>query len=85
MDVTLTRVEMEVLFRQDPRTRRDGGFQSFLVRLQRRTDQNTGALTLTDVDLEKIPRYAFDYGNGGWENRLKDIFERSLGSELGRT
>lgn len=31
-----------------------------------------------------IPRYAFDYGNCGWETRLRGIFERSLASNLGR-
>ena len=61
MQVTLNTGEIEILFRQDPRTERRGGYQSFLVRLQRNTDRNTGALTLTDSDLEKIPRYAFDY------------------------
>lgn len=84
MNITLNSAEIDVLFRQDPATRRDGGFQGFLVRLRRRTDQTTGALLLTASDLEKIPRYAFDYGNGGWENRLKSIFERHLGSNLGR-
>ena len=84
MNVTLSNGEMEILFRQDPRTERRGGYQSFLVRLQRNTDQPSGALRLTDSDLEKIPRYAFDYGNGGWENRLLGIFERHLGARLGR-
>lgn len=75
---------MEVLFRQDPRTERRGGYQSFLVKLQRKTDRPTVALALTDSDLEKIPRYAFDYGNGGWEDRLRGVFERHLGGRLGR-
>jgi len=39
---------------------------------------------LTDVDLERIPRYAFDYGNGGFEGRLRRIFERHLGPNLNR-
>ncbi len=82
--ILLNAAEMEVLFRQDPGTQRDGGYQSLLVRLQGNTDRTTGALTLTDNDLERIPRYAFDYGNGGWEGRLKGIFERHLGAQLGR-
>jgi hypothetical protein len=84
MRVTLNPGEMEVLFRQDPRTKRNGGYQSLLVRLQKNTNQSTGALTLTDSDLERIPRYAFDYGNGGWEARLMSIFRRHLGTRLGR-
>ena len=59
MQVTLSTEEMEVLFRQDPRSRREDGFQSFLVRLQKKTDRTTGALLLNPSDLETIPRYAF--------------------------
>lgn len=84
LQITLSQVEMDVLFRQDPATEADGGFQGFLVDLQRRTNRNTGELLLTDADLEKIPRYAFDYGNGGWEDELQRIFGNSLGPRLGR-
>ena len=62
----------------------EGGFQGFLEHLQRQLDRHTGEITLTDADLEKIPRYAFDYGNGGWEDRLIAMFSRHLGPELGR-
>jgi hypothetical protein len=82
--VTLNGKEIEILFRQDPATRRDGGYQSLLVRLQNNTDRASGALALTSGDLERIPRYAFDYGNGGWEGRLMGIFRRHLGARLGR-
>jgi len=84
MEIILNQTEMEVLFRQDPATKRDGGFQGFLVRLQNNTNRSTGRLILTSQDLERIPRYAFDYGNGGWEGRLKNIFQRHLGPNLGR-
>ena len=80
--ITLSASEMRVLFRQDPRTESDGGYQGLLVGLQRKTNQSSGELTLSDEELEQIPRYAFDYGNGGWENRLKEIFSRHLGSDL---
>lgn len=81
--VDLNEEEKEELFKQDPSTERDGGFQKLLVDLQRRvTSENT--LNLTDDDLERIPRYAFDYGNGGWEQRLSTIFESHLGPKLGR-
>jgi hypothetical protein len=49
----------------------------FLIRALRREFRFTlavlvtGLLTPTRRDLERIPRYAFDYGNGGWENRLR--------------
>ena len=81
MKITLNENELNRLF--DPAgTRGQGGFQSLLESLQARTERTTGALKLTDDDLERISRYAFDYGNGGWENRLKVIFERTLGANL---
>lgn len=84
MQINLNKNELARLF--DPAgTRGQGGFQTLLASLQARTDRNTGALTLTHEDLERISRYAFDYGNGGWEDRLKDIFARSLGSDLSGT
>jgi hypothetical protein len=84
MNVTLTASEIAELFRQPPSTKGDGGFQSLMVKLQMRTNRATGELFLTPYFLERIPRYAFDYGNGGWENRLLAIFSRNLGPRLGR-
>jgi hypothetical protein len=82
--VTITTGEMEFLDRQSPGTSQDGGFQSLLVRLQRNINRTTGELSLSDQDLERIARYAFDYGNGGWEARLVGAFGRTLGPRLGR-
>jgi hypothetical protein len=59
-----------------------GGFQSFLSRLQRNFSPYEGTVSITPEDLERIKRYAFGYGNGGWEGRLKAIFSRSLGQKL---
>ena len=84
MDIVLTSAEIVELFVQPAHTEKDGGFQSLLVGMQRKTDKATGKLTLDADELERIPRYAFDYKNGGWENRLIAIFRRSLGSKLGR-
>ncbi len=84
MRIILTASEMSELFRQHPGTKGDGGFQSLLVKLQGRVNRATGDLLLTPALLERIPRYAFDYGNGGWENRLMAIFSRALGPNLGR-
>lgn len=55
-----------------------------MITLQYLLDESSGRIELPDVLLERIPKYAFDYGNGGWENRLKTIFARSLGENLGR-
>lgn len=80
----LNQQELEVLFLQDAETAGDGGFQSLMVKLQGQCVRPTGEITLHDDDLERIPRYAFDYSNGGWENRLVDTFSRTLGPQLGR-
>lgn len=76
--------EISILDRQDPRTASNGGWQQLQVNLQMKVQRPSGRLNLSDSDLEKIPRYAFDYKNGGWENRLMRIFQRSLGRNLGR-
>jgi hypothetical protein len=67
-----------------PNTAQNRGFQSLLVRLQSSLNRTTGELTLSDEDLDRIPRYAFKYQNGGWQNRLTSIFGRTLGPALGR-
>jgi hypothetical protein len=82
--VTLNQDEKEVLLRQDPSTESDGGFQKLLITLQYLLDEKSGTIELPDILLERIPRYAFDYGNGGWEDRLKSIFARTLSPNLGR-
>jgi hypothetical protein len=82
--VTLNPDEIEILDRQDPMTESEGGFQKLLVDLQYSLNRTTGALPLSDEQEERIPRYAFDYNNGGWEDRLKRIFSRVLGPTLGR-
>jgi len=79
----LRQSEIEVLFRQKPQTKDNGGFQHLLVTLQNRTSRKSGRIALFDRDIEKIRRYAFAYGNGGWEWRLKAIFARILGPNLG--
>jgi hypothetical protein len=82
--VTLNQEERDILSRQDPATESDGGFQRLMVTLQYSLDERTGVIEIPNTVLERIPRYAFDYGNGGWENRLKSIFSRTLGPNLGR-
>lgn len=84
MNIILNSAEVAVLFRQDPDTAAEGGFQGLLVRLQRKCDPTTGKILLSGDDLEKIPKCAFDYKNGGWQDQLLAIFGRSLGPKLGR-
>jgi hypothetical protein len=80
----LNREEREELFRQDPASRRNGGFQSLLVRLQDQYRPGTEEIRLVNEDVEDIARHAFDYEQGGWEDRLVKIFGRHLGPRLGR-
>ncbi len=61
-----------------------GGFESLLRRLQKQVNHATGEVKLTADDLAEIQRYAFDYDQGGFENRLLAIFGRVLGARLGR-
>ena len=84
MLITLNQTEIDRLLTQNPDTEKDGGFQGLLVGLQKKLNPITGDLTLDVSELERIPRYAFDYKQGGWENTLKAIFSRHLGEKLGR-
>jgi hypothetical protein len=82
--VFLDEFEIDALDREDPDTESDGGWQSFLIRLQEKVDRSTGCLHLDAKDLEQIPRYALDDGDGSRKARLAAVFERTLGPELGR-
>ncbi len=57
----------------------DGGFQELMRRLQR--GLNGLSLQIDDEDMEKIRRYAEDYKEGGFEDRLKPLLDhlRALG------
>jgi len=82
MKIKLNETELEILYRQDPSQKGKGGWQQLLVRLQELINEQTCELELSPVVLERIRRYAFDYSQGGWEDRLKGIFERTLGPRL---
>ncbi|GAA5150428.1 hypothetical protein GCM10023213_49100 [Prosthecobacter algae] len=82
MNVTLLPHEVSDLF-ADPQPT-GGGFQSLVSKLQDNCNQKTGDIYLDADCLERIPRYAFDYDQGGWEDQLIRIFSRTLGSKLGR-
>jgi hypothetical protein len=59
-----------------------GGFQDFLKQIRQRAAIRGGKLELSQDDIDKIRRYAFEYKDGGYEGRLRRIFERHLGSDL---
>ena len=50
-----------------------GGYQSLLARLQR--NMNGNLLRLTQDDCEKVVRYATQYGQGGFQERLTSIIQ----------
>ncbi len=80
MLITLNQTELDCLALQKESTASDGGFQGFMVKLQNQL--NGVQLRLDADDLERIPRYAFEYSQGGWEDRLIRIFKRHLGADL---
>jgi cellulose biosynthesis protein BcsQ/class 3 adenylate cyclase len=82
--VHLTDSERDALFQQDPKTKSLGGFQAFLVNLQKKVQEDSNRIVLTVHDRERIARYASDYRGGGWQARLLKIFGRTLGRGLGR-
>jgi hypothetical protein len=69
---------MDELFRQDPATARDGGFQHFMVALQAQARRRSLEIRLDDDDIEKIRHYAADSKRGGWQKRVLTIFGRLL-------
>ena len=75
----LTTEEMAELFRQDPSTAKDGGFQHFMVGLQRQARRPTLEIKLDDADIDRIRAYAADSKRGGWQQRILAIFGRTLG------
>ena len=61
-----------------------GGFENFMRGLQKLTTTSVKTIKLTETDIENVQHHAFDYEQGGWENRLLKIFSRTLGPRLGR-
>lgn len=71
----------------DPKWRRGnppGGFQGLMTDLNNCTDRAGKRVFLSQKLMERIRRYAFSYGNGGWEDGLTFIFRRTLGDKLDR-
>lgn len=81
MQIILNQAELDALWQPIVGT---GGFQTLLRRLRRKCDRPNGRLALSPRDMEQIPRYAFDYANGGWQGRLMATLGRTLGPNLGR-
>lgn len=78
----LNESEYEIVLRQDPATKDDGGYQRMMVTLQEITDENSLVMVLPIHLIPRLRKYAFNYGQGGWEDRLTGIFGRHLGPRL---
>ncbi len=70
--VKLTPDQLEYLQRP---LRGQGGFQSLLARLQHNLNGNV--LTLTRADCEQVVRYATEYGEGGFQTRLRTVIQEA--------
>lgn len=68
----LTSDQMEFLERP---VRGEGGYQSLLRRLKSNLQGNQ--LTLSRSDCEKAVRYSEDYGQGGFQDRLRSIVDEA--------
>ena len=55
--------------------RGQGGFQTLLRRISKQIAAN-GVLTISEGDLEKLIRYSFAYGQGGYQERTKPTARR---------
>lgn len=66
MKIQLSAAELSRISRP---VRGQGGFQSLLRKLQKQLD---GALLeVSEADLERLVRYSFEYGQGGFQERTK--------------
>jgi hypothetical protein len=83
MKIKLTYGELKLLLKQDPESAGGGGFQNYLVQLGYRVDDESGELELDSEELSKITKYATEYGEGGFQSRIRKIFGRTLGQPLG--
>jgi hypothetical protein len=58
--------------------RNKSGFANFIFRLGERVDPNTGSITLTHPEVQRIQRYIKRYETGGYQLMLKKAFKRPL-------
>ena len=57
--------------------RGQGGFQTLLHRIQSGINPDTKVLEISEEDLEKLIRYSFDYGDGGFQGRTEPAARRA--------
>ena len=52
-----------------------GGFQTLLRRIAKQISPD-GVLEISEADLERLVRYSFQYGQGGFQERTKPTARR---------
>lgn len=60
-----------------------GGFQNLLRDMQNGTDPNTRVLEISDANLERVVRYFFQYGEGGFQGRMEPTARRRQDGDAG--
>ena len=55
-----------------------GGWQSLWAAIQRQFDKSSGKITLSPALRARIHHYYHDYGVGGYQNRAKRVFRRTV-------
>jgi hypothetical protein len=55
-----------------------GGWQSLWLALLKRFDKAKGIITVTPELRARIYRYSREYGQGGWQNKVKRVFHREM-------
>lgn len=79
MKIKLTAAEVQILMQH---VEGNGGWQSLFRRLQGGYNSTTREITVSDEDVDRLRDYCNEYGDGGWQGRLRQIFSRSLGPNL---
>jgi hypothetical protein len=75
--VKLAKDEIDELL-DESATRGTGGWQSLWLALLKKFDKAKGTIRLTPELRAKIYRYYREYGQGGWQNKVKRVFSREL-------
>lgn len=53
-----------------------GGFQTLLRKIRGQYSEQKEELCLYQDDIERIYRYAYEYGRGGFQDRIQKVIER---------
>jgi len=77
--VILSKEELALLMVQDPAEKGKGGYQRFLVGLQKRVVRKTRELELSEKDMNFIIRAIRKRSKGGFQGRIYKIFARHFG------